>query len=127
VTEVNDGGPAFPCSNEQFTLGSPQTGDAWSGMTIRDWFAGQAPAAILNMDGLQYFAHMGRHANEAYKQADAMLAARANSGIISAAPEMLTALKWAESAIAPFSKEPAEKSGIMLVRAAIAKAEGRAP
>ena len=39
------------------------------------------------------------------------------------ASEMLTALKWAEAALAPFSKEPAEKSGISLLRAAIAKAD----
>lgn len=45
--------------------------------------------------------------------------------VFAAAPEMLAALKWAESALAPFSKEPAEKSGMSLIRAAIAKAEGR--
>lgn len=49
------------------------------------------------------------------------------AAMIVAAPEMLAALKWAESALAPFSKEPAEKSGMALIRAAIAKAEGRQP
>lgn len=50
----------------------------------------------------------------------------ADAHLIAAAPDMLTALKWAESALAPFSKAPAEKSGIAMIRKAIAKAEGRA-
>lgn len=45
--------------------------------------------------------------------------------LVSAAPDLLAAAKWAEAALAPFSKDPAEKSGISLLRAAIAKAEGR--
>ena len=36
------GGPAFPCSNEQFTAGNSYTGDAAPGMTLLDYFAGQA-------------------------------------------------------------------------------------
>ena len=51
----------------------------------------------------------------------------ANARLCASAPDMLAALKWAESAIAPFSKEPAEKSGMSLIRRAIAKAEGRQP
>lgn len=48
----------------------------------------------------------------------------ANARLIAAAPDLLTACEWAERALAPFSKEPAEKSGIALLRAAIAKARG---
>jgi hypothetical protein len=36
--------------------------------------------------------------------------------------DLVKALKWAEAALAPFSKEPAEKSGINMMRAALAKA-----
>jgi len=39
--------------------------------------------------------------------------------------DLLEAAKWAEAAISPFSKDPAGKSGIAKLRAAIAKAEGR--
>lgn len=39
-----------------------------------------------------------------------------------AAPDLYAACVWAEGALAPFSKEPAEKSGISLLRAALAKA-----
>lgn len=49
----------------------------------------------------------------------------ANARLIAAAPDLLEMAKWAEAAIAPFSKDPAEKSGIARLRAAIAKAEGR--
>lgn len=37
--------------------------------------------------------------------------------------DLLAALKWAERALAPFSTEPAEKSGMTMIRKAIAKAE----
>ncbi len=50
--------------------------------------------------------------------------AAANARLIAAAPDLLAACRWAESALAPFSKDPAEKSGIALLRAAIAKATG---
>lgn len=46
----------------------------------------------------------------------------ANAHLIKAAPDMFAALVWAERALAPFSKEPAEKSGINMIRAALAKA-----
>ena len=49
----------------------------------------------------------------------------ANARLIAAAPDLLEMAKWAESAIAPFSKDPAEQSGIARLRAAIARAEGR--
>jgi hypothetical protein len=41
--------------------------------------------------------------------------------LIAAAPDLLAALQWAERALAPFSKEPAEQSGMAMIRAAIAK------
>jgi hypothetical protein len=76
--QVKDGGPAFPCSNEQYTHGNPQSGDAWSGLSLRDWFAGRALGAIMESDGIQYMHgdHIKRHAGLAYEYADAMLAAR---------------------------------------------------
>lgn len=43
--------------------------------------------------------------------------------LIAAAPDLLEALKWAERALAPFSKDPAEKSGMNLIRTALAKAQ----
>lgn len=65
---TNDGGPAFPCPHlaDQF----PATG----GMSLRDWFAGQALTGMLAFpigagDGPHY-------AKCAYKMADDMLAAR---------------------------------------------------
>jgi hypothetical protein len=46
----------------------------------------------------------------------------ANARLIAAAPDLLAAAIWAEAALAPFSHEPSEKSGISMLRAAIAKA-----
>lgn len=41
---MNDGGPAFPTSG--MTLEAYHAGVAGQGMTLRDWFAGQALAVI---------------------------------------------------------------------------------
>jgi hypothetical protein len=71
----NDGGPAFPCSNEQFTYGNPQAGDAHAGMTLRDWFAGQALAGGISGDNSEDYT-IDEMASDAYRIADAMLAAR---------------------------------------------------
>ena len=74
----NTGGPAFPCSNEQFTAGNSHTGDAAPGMTLRDWFAGQALAQII-ADGYVDYEHAGwqqRISSSAYEIADAMLVER---------------------------------------------------
>jgi len=73
MSETRDGGPAFPCSNKQFTHGNPQTGDAWSGLSLRDYFAAQAMAAILRNYSTD--SHSLCAAN-AYDIADEMLAAR---------------------------------------------------
>ncbi len=59
-----DGGPAFPATN----LGHA---DSREGMTLRDWFAGQA----LNALAKGYRPGVGV-ALEAYAWADAMLSAR---------------------------------------------------
>lgn len=58
-----------------------KNGRAWSGMELRDWFAGQAMAAILHDSDPhsdeehleRFFAEMAR---QAFMVADAMLAAR---------------------------------------------------
>jgi hypothetical protein len=73
---IEDGGPAFArpmsqCWNAGGEPCAPDYGDP--GMSLRDWFAGQALAAILTKD------HVGGHynlASVAYSHADAMLRAR---------------------------------------------------
>jgi hypothetical protein len=63
--EKTDGGPAFPVDQ----AGEPR----WSGMTLRDYFAGQVVAVILK----RHPGEPARVATTAYEFADAMLAARA--------------------------------------------------
>jgi len=77
---INDGGSAFPLAASTMPNGEYQ----WQehGMSLRDWFAGQALAQIGN----EYVARgeITRHAQEhamrlaahAYNIADAMIAAR---------------------------------------------------
>ncbi len=69
MSAINDGGPAFPVS------------DYYRGMTLRDWFAGQALTGIvlspLGQGGRITFSAT---AIDAYTYADAMLAAREKGG-----------------------------------------------
>jgi hypothetical protein len=61
---INDGGPAFP---RPMVAAAP-------GMTLRDWFAGQAMAGLVSyvVEGATF----ENVAEDAYKAADAMLKAR---------------------------------------------------
>jgi hypothetical protein len=63
-----DGGPAFPRDNAGDYTGQ-------DGMSLRDWFAGQALTGTLAA-GAQDFEAGGKIAREAYVIADAMLATR---------------------------------------------------
>jgi hypothetical protein len=67
MSAPNDGGPAFPLSPGNMLL-------EYNGMSLRDYFAGQALAGLLHR-------HEGVNAavwaTAAYELADAMLAARA--------------------------------------------------
>lgn len=66
----SDGGSAFPISHPEH----PSPSD---GMTLRDWFAGQALSAVASSE--RYYGDDGPEniAQDAYLIADAMLAARA--------------------------------------------------
>ncbi len=61
----DDGGPAFPNND--------QNGCAFAGMTLRDWFAGQALAGMLDR---AYGIPVNVIAERSYQMADAMLSAR---------------------------------------------------
>jgi len=75
---MNNGGPAFPapvCNAPIMSSGSVSGGlpyMAQSGMSLRDWFAGQALASIAERD--DWFPNV--IAARAYAVADAMLVER---------------------------------------------------
>lgn len=70
-TEINDGGPAFPRPSSG-GWGRPQ-----EGMSLRDWFAGEAlPRVIAVAYSVSGGASHADIAAESYRYADAMLAAR---------------------------------------------------
>jgi hypothetical protein len=60
MSKINDGGPAFPMHPNSWEYG----------MTLRDWFAGQA------LEGLSYHYTAKDAVKLAYEMADAMLKAR---------------------------------------------------
>ena len=66
---IDDGGPAMP--HAPYSTDARNWSDGSSGMSLRDWFAGQALAGLA-ADGLTYEGM----AKDAYELADAMLAAR---------------------------------------------------
>lgn len=76
--ERKDGGPAFPEAIAVSAAGDEYIGP--SGMTLRDWFAGQALVGMLAATG-SYGMGNGpdENAERAYEHADAMLAFRAKS------------------------------------------------
>jgi len=63
---INDGGPAFPFY---------QYGVRYGGMTLRDWFAGQALAGMLAKYGIED-SSVETMTEDCYLHADAMLKAR---------------------------------------------------
>ena len=77
MSNINDGGPAFPCPPIRWTNkdGSESVAIMPEGMTLRDWFAGQALTSHWASD----YSPM-KAAEQAYKYADAMLAERAKGG-----------------------------------------------
>lgn len=73
MSKINDGGPAFPISKDVVY-------QQLNGMSLRDWFAGQALMGIgawcpRNVEPNSDEWHAAR-AGHAYADADAMLAAR---------------------------------------------------
>lgn len=83
--KIEDGGPAFP------VLGNIAHNSDWvseDGMSLRDHFAGQALVALGTWMPVPKSGHPSLHSDEtlksraeiAYRQADAMLAARKSGG-----------------------------------------------
>jgi hypothetical protein len=80
MSKEQDGGPAFPDQGQRME-GDGKWNQQWSpGMSLRDWFAGQALIGIVADDIKQGLPADGldiRHvADAAYRYADAMLEAR---------------------------------------------------
>jgi hypothetical protein len=75
MTTINDGGPAFPFGQISEITGQPINGYFAPGMTLRDWFAGQALAGMGVECTSDEFCHSSV-AECAYAYADAMLRAR---------------------------------------------------
>jgi len=70
--QINDGGPALPTADAYHPSGQIAYGR--KGMTLRDWFAGQALAGLVPY--VVKGATFENVAEDAYKAADAMLRAR---------------------------------------------------
>lgn len=80
MTPLKDGGPAFPRGQHDSHTGR----QVWTtGMTLRDWFAGQALSGICAYSGegtALLDTNPKAMAKTAYVWADAMIAAREGGG-----------------------------------------------
>lgn len=75
MSKIRTGGPAFPLSDSTITDYQNYND---KGMTLRDWFAGQALAGVMASD---YDPQTWeRYATVAYQVADAMIVERAKGG-----------------------------------------------
>ena len=74
MSTPKDGGPAFPAVKMREN-GSPECTE---GMTLRDWFAGQALNGLIACPDIQISSLSG-YAQQAYRQADAMIVERKKS------------------------------------------------
>lgn len=81
TTKAKDGGPAFPCERAEPRQNPDMQGAelvpiSYSGMSLRDWYAGHIYAAMLATKGFEAASGHIDWAMLAYHHADAMLQAR---------------------------------------------------
>ena len=77
MDNLKDGGPAFPFECVTSRTGAPMDWTNYKGMTLRDYFAGQAMQALLQF-GTYGVDEKDGAAEWAYRIADAMLKERDN-------------------------------------------------
>lgn len=85
MTKINDGGAAFPFGTRRYDGGDHYLGTQYDhGMSLRDWFAGQALISVgqtmVAPSGATLEAVCAELARASYLVADAMLAERSKSG-----------------------------------------------
>ena len=76
MSKKETGGPAFPTDEEQSYSAFDDSLDHFEGMTLRDYFAGQALCGLLAKYNLNAPSDQGTIAQMSYELADAMLAER---------------------------------------------------
>ncbi len=86
MTTKNGGGPAFPVAGEN------ATDRDFIGMTLRDYFAAKAIPGVIGIAQKENYFDPAAIAEDAYRVADAMLAARAIKGRDVDVPKLVQAV-----------------------------------
>jgi len=73
MNKIDDGGPAFPHQDWDPAIHSQRREH---GMSLRDWFAGQALVGLMASETEKFCYKPGEGAERAFAFADAMIAAR---------------------------------------------------
>ncbi len=75
--ETKDGGPAFPVIERKEHVDGQAVCTEWPGMTLRDWFAGQALIGIISRVPISFFEErelaISQSVGAAYDVAEKML------------------------------------------------------
>lgn len=80
MSSSDDGGPAFPLAWTERNAYGVEFPSLVAGMSLRDWFAGQALAGLIAQSaGSAFGSDQIAGARWAYQMSDAMLAARKGS------------------------------------------------
>jgi hypothetical protein len=136
MSKINDGGPAYPGGLFEPAYGGSNDRKPYNdGMSLRDWFAGQALAGMCAHRGFvdaMADAAIANRTRQSYEYADAMLAARCAAPAAPAEATNAELLEALEKIIDLAEPNPdyygypneAEVEEIKSARATIAKAKG---
>lgn len=117
---TNDGGPAFPdpARGAESCFSNQAPMELHSGMSLRDWFAGQAMMGCWRTQRASAF-QLSKLAESAYEHADAMIAAREkrNEAMTNPIPEVKDIVERLRTLCLPAATDAADEIESLRIQA----------